>query len=225
MQEPSKDARINEGMMKQLTGDSKLSGRALYHEQETFMIQFHLVVCTNSLFEINSNDDGTWRRIRICDFMAKFMDEGAEPLPNTPYQFVKDKSLKDKLDAWAEVFISLLVDRAFKNQGIIKMCPVVEASSKKYRQGQDHISGFVTEMVGRRKDGFIKKTELCEQFKLWFQDQEGANRKMPKPTELYEYMDSKYGKSKRCKLGVGWSDVEILYVYDEEDDADLLNQL
>ena len=59
MQEPSKDnARINEGMMKQLTGDSKLSGRQLYSETETFLIQFQLCVCTNTLFEVGSNDDG-----------------------------------------------------------------------------------------------------------------------------------------------------------------------
>ena len=74
MQEPSKDAKINEGMMKQLTGDSTLSGRALYHEQETFLIQFHLVLCTNTLFEVMSNDDGTWRRIRLCDFKSKFVN-------------------------------------------------------------------------------------------------------------------------------------------------------
>jgi len=215
MQEPSKDARINEGMMKQLTGDSKLSGRALYHEQETFAIQFHLIVCTNQLFEINSNDDGTWRRIRICEFMSKFVDPNSPPLQNEPYQFPKDKNLKDKLKIWAPVFISMLVKLAFENQGIVEVCDVVKASSDKYREGQDHISAFINEMVGKKEGGFIKKTELCEQFKMWFQEQQGS-RKMPKGSELCEYMDIKYGKSKKTILGSCWSDVKIMYYSDEQ---------
>jgi P4 family phage/plasmid primase-like protien len=217
MQEPSKDARINEGMMKQLTGDSKLSGRALYHEQETFMIQFHLVVCTNSLFEINSNDDGTWRRIRICDFVSKFVDEDAPSLQNVVHQFPKDKHLKDKLDDWAEIFIAMLVERAFANQGIVEKCEMVKESSNKYRQGQDHIAAFVEEKIGKKSGGFVQKSELCEQFKIWFQEEEGGARKAPKPTELYEYMEIKFGKTKRTKDGVGWVDLAISYTYENED--------
>lgn len=215
MQEPSKDAKINEGMMKQLTGDSKLSGRALYHEQETFAIQFHLVVCTNTLFEINSNDDGTWRRIRICDFMSKFVGSEDPPLTNVEHQFPKDKDLADKLPGWSVVFASMLVKKAFANQGIVESCEMVAASSNKYRQGQDHISAFVKDMVGKKEGKFIKKTELCEQFKLWFQDEEGGNRKPPKPTELYEYMDGKFTKG-----GRGWKDVEILYSTQDKLDVD-----
>ena len=216
MQEPSKDARINEGMMKQLTGDSTLSGRALYHEQETFAIQFHLVLCTNTLFEVSSNDDGTWRRIRICDFMSKFTNPGETfQLTDNPYQFPKDFNLKEKMKGWAEVFASMLVKLAFEKQGVVGECDIVKASSNKYRQGQDHISAFVAEMVGRTSDTDrkIKRTDLYEQFKLWFQEQQG-NRKMPKGVELYEYMDNKFGKAKRD----GWHGVEILF--DKEADED-----
>ena len=216
MQEPSKDARINEGMMKQLTGDSTLSGRALYHEQETFLIQFHLVLCTNTLFEVMSNDDGTWRRIRICDFLSKFVNPGETfQLSDNPYQFPKDFSLKDKLKTWAEVFASMLVKLAFEKQGIVSECDIVKASSNKYRQGQDHISAFVADMVGKKEEKVIKKSELYEQFKLWFQEQQG-NRKMPKGVELYEYMDNKFGKARRD----GWHGVEILYDQGEVDDID-----
>jgi hypothetical protein len=219
MQEPSKDARINEGMMKQLTGDSTLSGRALYHEQETFAIQFHLVLCTNTLFEVMSNDDGTWRRIRICDFLSKFVNPGEKfQLSDNPYQFPKDFSLKDKLKTWAEVFASMLVKLAFEKQGVVDECDIVKASSNKYRQGQDHISAFVGEMVGKKEGKSVKRNELWEQFKMWFQEQQG-NRKMPKGVELYEYMDNKFGKGKRD----GWHGVEILY--DQEGDYDDVNEL
>jgi P4 family phage/plasmid primase-like protien len=74
MQEPSKGEVINEGIMKEITGGDPIQGRALFKESVTFIPQFKLVVCTNTLFDIKSNDDGTWRRIRVCDFMSKFLE-------------------------------------------------------------------------------------------------------------------------------------------------------
>jgi hypothetical protein len=61
MQEPSKDAVINEGILKELTGGDPIQARALYSDSEVFIPQFSLVVCTNALFDVKSNDDGTWR--------------------------------------------------------------------------------------------------------------------------------------------------------------------
>ena len=210
MSEPSKDAKINEGMMKQLTGDSSMTARALYCESEKFSIQFHLVVCTNTLFEIVSNDDGTWRRIRIVEFMSKFVNP-EDPKDDTEYQFPKDPILKEKLPTWAPIFASMLVMRAFQNQGVVQNCDIVMSASNKYRQGQDHISGFISEMVVRKEGGKIGKRELCEQFKLWFQEQQG-NRKAPKGVELCEYMDKKFGKCKRD----GWMNVEMVYPDQEQ---------
>ena len=213
MQEPTKStARINDGVMKELTGGDPIQARALYQESETFIPQFTLVVCTNILFDVESNDDGVWRRIRLCDFMSKFVDPGTPEDPDNPYQFPKDKQLKDKFPKIAPIFASILVKIAFETSGNVEDCDIVMAASNKYRQGQDHISAFVQEMV-RKKDGKrIKKSELCEQFKLWFQEQQGT-RKAPKGVELCEYMDKKFGK---CKT-TGWQNVEIIYPDNEDE--------
>jgi len=207
MQEPSKDMKINEGVMKELTGGDPIQARALYCESETFTPQFSLVVCTNNLFQVDSNDDGTWRRFRICDFMAKFVDANTPPsIEENPYQFPKDKNLKEKIPKWAPVFASMLVKRAFETQGIVEQCDIVMASSNKYRQGQDHIAAFISENVIIAKGDRIKKRELCEQFKLWFQDSQGS-RKMPKGVELCEYMNLKYGICKKNE----WMNVKLVY--------------
>ena len=75
MQEPSAKTKLNEGIMKELTGGDPIQGRALFKDTVTFSPQLSLVVCTNHLFEINSLDDGTWRRIKICNFESKFVDD------------------------------------------------------------------------------------------------------------------------------------------------------
>jgi len=208
MQEPKKEEKINEGVMKELTGSDPIQARALYAETETFIPQFNLVVCANYLFEINSNDDGTWRRIRICDFMSKFKSEDELTDHDPIYVFPKDKNLKEKLPTWSPLFASMLVKKALETQGLVKDCPIVMASADKYRQGQDHISGFISELVlftGDPNDK-IKKKELTQEFTSWFKESQGA-RKIPKGVELYEYMDKKFGK---CK-STGWHGVKIIY--------------
>jgi len=219
MQEPTKStARINDGVMKELTGGDPIQARALYCESETFIPQFTLVVCTNILFDVESNDDGVWRRIRLCDFMSKFVDPETPEDPDNPYQFPKDKYLKDKFPKLAPIFASMLVKIGFETNGNVEDCDIVMAASNKYRQGQDHISAFVQEMVRKKEGKRIKRTELCEQFKLWFQEQQGT-RKIPKGVELCEYMDKKYGK---CKT-TGWQNVEIIYPENDDEMDEIIN--
>jgi putative DNA primase/helicase len=214
MQEPSKGVKLNEGIMKELTGGDPIQARGLYSESEIFEPQFSLVVCTNNLFDIESNDDGTWRRIRKVDFLSKFIDEGETYNEETPYIYPKDKSLKDKLPSFAPVFASILVKRAFETSGIVEDCDTVLNASNKYRKGQDHIAAFVSDKVMKTGDERhkIKKTELKKEFDMWFQETQGS-RKVPKGEELYEYMNKRFGA---CKSS-GWVGVKIIYPEEEED--------
>ena len=217
MQEPSKGVKLNEGVMKELTGGDTILARGLYSESESFDPQFNLIVCTNNLFDIESNDDGTWRRIRKCDFLSKFVDEGETYADDTPYVFIKDKGLKERLPTLAPVFASMLVKIAFETNGIVDICETVLNSSNKYRKGQDHISAFISEKIiktNNPKDK-IKKTELSAEFKIWFEHTQGqgSRNKIPKSEELYEIISKKFGQPKTT----GWYGVKI--IYQEEDDV------
>jgi len=197
MQEPSKGVKLNEGIMKELTGGDPLQARALFQECETFETQFKLVVCTNNLFDIESNDDGTWRRIRKCDFLSKFIDEDEQHTDHeNPYVFPKDKTLKERLPQLAPVFASMLVKRAFETNGLVEDCDIVMSASNKYRKGQDHIAAYVSERIEKIEGHKVAKKGLGDDFKLWFSQEQGNQQKLPKLQELYEYMDKKFGKLK-----------------------------
>ena len=206
MQEPSKDAVINEGILKELTGGDPIQARALYSDSEIFEPQFSLVVCTNALFEIKSNDDGTWRRMKLIDFLAKFTSEGETHTDDTPYVFPKDKGLKEKLPKWAPVFVSMLVKRAFETDGEVIDCSEVVAASGKYRQGQDCISGFIAEKIVKAPGKTVGKQSLNVVFKEWFQVNLG-NRKPPKLSELEEVMNKKFGN--RNLVTNKWNNIMI----------------
>ena len=219
MQEPSKGAKLNEGIMKELTGGDPIQARGLYSESEIFEPQFTLVVCTNSLFDIDSNDDGTWRRIRKCDFMSKFIDEGETYDDDAKYIFPKDKSLKDKLPSLAPVFASILVKRVFETNGLVENCETVLNASNKYRKGQDHIAAFVIDRImktGIHKDK-IGKRGLQEDFKNWFETTQGS-RKVPKGEELFEYMNKKFGQCKQT----GWHGIKFI---EPEEEDELIDEM
>ena len=216
MQEPTKGDKINEGIMKEITGGDPIQGRALFKEAVTFIPQFKLAVCTNTLFDIKSNDDGTWRRIRVCDFKSKFLDKPYEdeekfPKDDYPYQFPIDRQIEEKFEDWAPVMLSMLVNIAFKTNGFVKDCPIVLQSSNKYREGQDYLAEFVKERVRKAPGECIKQTGLFEDFKYWYTTNYGKN--VPKARELYEYMDKRFGKYKGK-----WDNLMIVQDYDDDSD-------
>ena len=215
MQEPSKGDVINEGIMKEITGGDPIQGRGLYKDTITFTPQFTLAVCTNTLFGFKSNDDGTWRRIRKIDFLSKFLEnpynDSNFPKEDYPYQYKLNKTMDKKFNEWAPIFMSMLVNVAYKYEGNVTDCDIVLASSKEYREGQDYISEFIKDKIAKKSDSKIKKTELLHTFKEWYTSNYG--RGVPKGKELYDIMDKKYGRYKN-----GWHNVSI--VYEEDDDLD-----
>ena len=209
MQEPSKGMRLEEGPMKEITGGDPIQGRALFKNMITFQPQFKLVVCTNALFDIKANDEGTWRRIRKVDHKAIFCETPRDDDPDKPYQFLIDKRLDEKFKTWAPVFLAMLVEKAFQTGGMVKDTPGVLASSESYRNSQDYINEFVRDKI-RKVDGhYVKKTEMYESFKVWYI--EHYDRNVPRGNEIYEVFDKKYGKY----TTKGWKNISIIYSHDE----------
>lgn len=218
MQEPSRGAQINEGFMKQITGGDPVQGRPLYKPMITFVPQCQLVVCTNYDFENTSKDDGTWRRLRYIDFQSKMLENPYEnpkfPKKEFPYQFPVDKDINKKFETWAPVFISMLVDIAFKTDGNVKDCDVVLANSNKHREDQDVMAEFSRDVIITKAGSKVKKTEVLETFKQWFMTNYGKMN-MPKGKEICEYMTTIYGDYKN-----GWHGIGINYDGEENENND-----
>ena len=209
MQEPSKGMRLEEGPMKEITGGDPIQGRALFKNMITFQPQFKLVVCTNTLFDIKANDEGTWRRIRKVDHKAIFCETPRDDDPDKPYQFLIDKRLDEKFKTWAPVFLAMLVEKAFQTGGMVKDTPGVLASSENYRNSQDYINEFVRDKIRKVEGHYVKKTEMYESFKVWYI--EHYDRNVPRGNEIYEVFDKKYGKY----TTKGWKNISIIYSHDE----------
>ena len=200
MQEPSKGDRINEGIMKELTGGDPIQCRALFKDSITFVPQFKLSVCTNTLFDIPSNDDGTWRRLRKVDFHSKFTETPFKdprfPVDEYPYQFKIDAKINEKFKTWAPVLLSMLVDIAFQTQGNVHDVESVLSATQEYRQEQDIYLEFHNAYIqpNPSRNGFgIKQQDLMQKFKEWF-GKFYAGQTVPNGKEVRKYFEKKYGK-------------------------------
>lgn len=214
MQEPSKGERLNDGPMKQLTGEDPITGRPMYKEPVTFVPAFKLVVCTNNLFDIKTNDDGTWRRIRLCEFLSKFLEKpyGDERFPKKdyPYQYPVDYDIGNKFERWKFVFMSMLVDIANKTKGVVNDCTMVLKASNDYRKEQDFFTEFLEDKIEKGDEfSVIKRTEVYQEFKSWYEIMYGKG--VPKGKDLYDFLDKKIGK-----YNSGWHGYKIKYDIDNE---------
>lgn len=200
MQEPSKGMILNEGIMKELTGGDPLQGRLLFKDTVTFNPQFSLVVCMNHLFDINADDDGTWRRIRVCNFESKFVKNPSENKEEK--EFLVNPKIDINFKKWKEIAASIFIEIIKKTKGVVNDCEHVTLASQNYKASQDHFTGFFKERIikcsgieceyCRNKNCSIKKRDLLENFKDWYSELYGT--KCPKGKDLYDFLNKKIGK-------------------------------
>ena len=213
MQEPTKGDKLNEGVVKEITGGDPIQCRPLFQNSITFRPQCKLVVASNVLFNMQgTNDDGTWRRMRMVNFGSKFTKSPYQdpqfPIEKYPDQFLIDTKLEDKFDSWAPVMLSMLVQIAFQYQGKVHDCDEVMAATNMYRQSQDIYLEYINarivknEVAGQYR---LKISVIQGDFKDWYK-QHYDNSKNAPVKELKEKLETMFGK---CPAG-GWSNISLL---------------
>lgn len=221
MNEPSEGDKINEGILKEITGGDQITGRDLYLPAVTFTPAFDLVACTNHLFDITAQDDGTWRRIRVVPFVSTFADpkDIDKMKKERQHVFLKDKEMKNKIEKWIPIFLSMLIEIAKETKGKVDDCDAVLKESNAYRQQQDFIAAFIDEKIvkGNSNDSVIK-TEIQVEFKQWYESE--YNKKAPSNKKLAAYLKKKYGNPKKINGRLGWRGIKIAYAYESDDEDD-----
>ena len=130
--EPNEGMRLNEGLLKQLTGDDMITARKLYGDEFEFRPEFKLWMATNHKPVIRGTDLGIWRRINIIPFCVTIPESAVDK--KLPYTLMEE--LPDIL-AW-------IVDgyRLWKTEGLRKPKVIADAVEE-YRNEMDVISAFL----------------------------------------------------------------------------------
>lgn len=130
--EPNEGVRINEGLLKQLTGDDTVTARKLYSEEFEFKPEFKLWMATNHKPVIRGTDIGIWRRIHMIPFTVQIPENKV------------DRNLNHKLKAEMTAIFKWCVDGCllYQQEGL-KMPRAVLESVREYRREMDIISAFI----------------------------------------------------------------------------------
>jgi phage/plasmid-associated DNA primase len=151
LQEPDDKEPLNTSRMKQFSGEDMVEARALYGDQEKFVIMGKLFMMCNKLPPVTTMDRGTWRRIRVIEFVSKFvLPDHPEYLAGRPNVFLMDPMLDKKLRSWREPFLALLV-HIYENEyipfGLNPVPAAVMKASDKYKENFDIYARFRGERV------------------------------------------------------------------------------
>lgn len=157
-EEPTEGVRLNEGLLKQLTGGSKVTCRFLYGDEFEYTPEFKIWVATNHKPVIRGTDIGIWRRIKLIPFEV-----------NIPKERV-DKNLKYKLRQEFPQILAWAVEGCLKwqKEGLEEPGRVIEAT-KDYKQEMDLIASFVEQCVVIDYDATekIQASELFAVYSKW----------------------------------------------------------
>lgn len=154
--EPNEGVRLNEGLLKQLTGDDVVTARKLYGDEFEFRPEFKLWMATNHRPVIRGTDTGIWRRIHLIPFTVQIPEEQV------------DKKLKDKLLCEAEGILCWCVEgmRLYHEEGLKKPASVCRATEE-YRKDMDTISKFLEECTIRTPMRCVKAKDLYTVYTKW----------------------------------------------------------
>lgn len=157
-EEPTEGVRLNEGLLKQLTGGSKITCRFLYGDEFEYLPEFKIWVATNHKPVIRGMDFGIWRRIKLIPFEV-----------NIPKERV-DRALKYKLRREFPQILRWAVDGCimWQREGMAEPECVKEAV-KEYKQEMDLLAGFIDQCIvlDYDCDDKVPASDLFQVYSKW----------------------------------------------------------
>jgi P4 family phage/plasmid primase-like protien len=162
MQEPGSNDQIQADVMKSLTGGDRISTRELNSSQVEFKPNAKFFMACNRVPTMSDIDGGTIRRLKITEFVSKFIENPSTNIQAGLYEFKIDKELKNKLESYKTVFLSILLDyyRIYKEEGLTPP-DAVAIVTKKYENSNNNMKSFIDENIvkGSRTD-FLTRDEI-----------------------------------------------------------------
>ena len=192
LQEPDDDEEIHVGAMKELTGGDKIQARALHQAPIEFKPQWKIIMTSNVLPQVSANDNGTWRRIIVTEFISKFVDKD-DLDPGVDNQFPIDYDLSTKMKMWPEAFMWMLIQEYhnYKKNGL-KEPPEVRKNTDAYKQESDSFLQFIYESLEESITDKIKVDDAYHVYREWFKNS-GNNAKPPQKKDFIKNVSKKYG--------------------------------
>lgn len=152
--EPNEGVRLDEGLIKQLTGGDPVTVRFQYSPEFEFIPEFKIWMATNHKPIIRGTDTGIWRRIRLIPFTVQIPEKDV------------DRSLPNKLRKELPAILGWALEgyRLYRSEGL-RLPAAIQTAVNDYRREMDVISTFISNCC--RKGGSERSSELYRVYCEW----------------------------------------------------------
>jgi len=125
--------RLDEAMVKMLTGGDTVTARFLYGEHFEFRPEFKLWLFTNHVPRVEGDDEAIWRRLRLVPFDVSF--QGRE-----------DRNLDETLTEELPGILAWAVEGCLEwQESGLGLPPAVARATAEYRESEDILGAFLAE--------------------------------------------------------------------------------
>lgn len=158
--EGQQGARLNEAMVKELTGRDTVSARHLYKRRFSFRPEFKVFLRSNHRPRITGTDNGIWRRILLIPFTVQIPDEE------------QDKDLERRLQGELPGILRWLVEGClwWQKEGL-REPKAVRAAVANYRAEEDLLAAFLDDCCVEDLDAEVPVGELRRVYERWCEGQ------------------------------------------------------
>ncbi|MBF9042968.1 hypothetical protein HKCCE4037_06500 [Rhodobacterales bacterium HKCCE4037] len=160
--EPDQGTRLQEGLIKELTGGEPIMVRALHSDFVEIRPIFKLFMSGNHKPEIRGTDDGIWRRVMMVPWEVTIPEERRNP------------RLVEDLMAEAPGILNWLIEGLLQYlEGGLAPPDMVTRATAEYRQESDPLGQFLAECCIVDGDAYRATTtaDMKAGFDLWLTEQ------------------------------------------------------
>lgn len=193
--------KMSEALVKRLTGLDRITSRALYAENETWLPQCVIWIASNHHFRVTSDDGAIWQRIKVIPFVQEIQN--------------KDPHILDKLMQEADGILNWMIEGILKYRERGLASPqVVDDAVGQYKLDQDTVMQFINDSIeeerlveGDHETTSIKTITLYRMYEAWCLENKlyvlGSIRFYARLLALGKYpRERKYGTSEKHFFGI-----------------------
>lgn len=155
--ESGEGGRLNEELIKRLTGGDTIKARKMHQDFYSFVPTHQLVLFTNHKPTVTGGDYGIWRRLKLIPFAVQFDDNR------------KDPALKRKLAAELPGILNwcLAGYRSYVERGLDDEPAAVRVATDEYRNAEDVVRRFIAECCTTTPAVSARARDLYERYRAW----------------------------------------------------------
>jgi P4 family phage/plasmid primase-like protien len=166
--ESGEGRRLNEALIKELTGGDSVTARHLYRNNFTFPPTWKINLLTNHRPHIRGTDHAIWRRPQLVPFRVTFAKPGEVAPPGAK---LADKGLPKQLEGELPGILAWMVRGCveWRADGL-GTCEAIAAATREYRNEENIIAQFAAARVEYDRHASVQAGEVYRAYRAWHEE-------------------------------------------------------